>query len=381
MNALALSQYIPTRTLTNWSSPRGELQTVHLEQVRDTLAKRRAAQDPVDVERSVHSLHVRFGDGGSKRAIGQFLKADGLGEPLVWTQDGMRQFVNDATPAGWKMDTFESLLAADGDKGRKLADLNLALLTKDDQRIRMFRTIRMRDPHTGQVVRAIRADVSQGYATFDNLEFIESMLASKDMRNLPVLSHHETDRYLRLRFALKPVDRLELNKPIPMVEAWNSEVAQRSYGFSWGMWKLVCTNGMTHYSRNAEYRWRHVGDNTKFAARIDNALEEMKTQTSGVLHQYDQALDIAIDNAYAWIEQTLGDRLTDEQVKRSQEALNDETTTPGGLLASVVDAVTLAAQAEIDLHNQAEMERVGHWAMQAGIARASDDGYLKTKAL
>jgi hypothetical protein len=349
-----------------------------LEAVRDTLRKRRAAQDPIDIERSVHSLHVRFGD-GAHRATGQFLKVHGLGEPLAFTEDGLRQFVNDATPAGWKMQTFDSLIAADGDKGRKLADVNLALLTRDDHRIRMFRTIRMRDPHTGGVVRAIRANVSQGYATFDNLEFVEAMLASADMRNLPVLSHHETDRHFRLRFALAPIERIELNKPVPMVEAWNSETAHRSYGFSWGTWKLVCTNGMTHYSRDAEYRWRHVGDNTKFAARIDNALTEMRTRTSGVLAQYDNALDVAIDNAYAWIEETLGGRLTAEQVTRSQAALQDPTTTPGGLLASVVDAVTLAAQAEIDLHAQAEMERVGHWAMQRGLS-AAKDGYLTTRA-
>ena len=368
MNKVDFAQYVPTRSLADWSSPKGTLVTRHLEEVRDTLAKRRALQEPVDVERSIESLHVRFDHTGKSRATGAFLKADG--EPLHFTHEGLCSLINDATPGYWTYGTIQALIDAHREKGSKLATMNLALLMRGDDRIRKFRTVRTQD--RGQVVRSIRAVVSKGYATFDNLEFIESILASKDMRDLPVLSYNESSSLMRVRFALNPLDQIETNKPIPMVEAWNSEVARRSYGFAWGMWKLICTNGMTSFQRNQEFKWRHVGDSAKFAGRIDNAIDEMKLRTSGMLQEYNHALDIEIDDAYAWIEETLGGMLNAEQVIRAQEALKHETTTPGGLLASAVDAVTYAAQNEWDLAAQAEMERAGHYLMRAGLTAAVD---------
>ena len=56
---------------------------------------------------------------------------------------------------------------------------------------------------------------------------------------------------------------------------------------------------------------------------------------------------------------------------RAVQALDHETTTPGRLLASTIDAVTLIAQ-DLDLFGQAEMEKVGARLMTRGLSQARD---------
>jgi len=369
MNALAssFSPGIPRRTLSAWSSPRGDLQTRHLESIRDELRARKMLQAPIDVERSYHAAHVRF-DTDDGRARIQFVKANGLGEALHLTHDGLLDFCGDALPAGWTYRTVKALVDA-GDKGRKLAGVNVALLTQGNEQVRTFRTIKMRDGDN--IVRAVRAVVSQGYAAYDNLDLVEDLLATPDFRDLPVLSYHETDRTMRLRFLLDGSEPT-LDKPVPIVEAWNSETGRRSAGLSYGIWKLICTNGLAHYDRSASYRWRHYGDPSRIRRGISSALEEIGARTSGMLVEYDNALEVAIDDAAAWLEETLGGRISAEQVARSVTALSDETTTPGGLLASVIDAVTLAAQEETSIDAQYDMEREAHYALRIGLQRASE---------
>jgi hypothetical protein len=58
------------------------------------------------------------------------------------------------------------------------------------------------------------------------------------------------------------------------------------------------------------------------------------------------------------------------------ELLCDPTTTEGGLLASVVDAVTLAAQQESDLFAQAEVEQYGARLLRRGLMAARDNRIL-----
>ena len=66
-NVVALQQGIPSRRLINFTTPRGRsnLKTRHLEETRDLLRKRRAAQDPRDLTRTpgqlVQRASVRLG--------------------------------------------------------------------------------------------------------------------------------------------------------------------------------------------------------------------------------------------------------------------------------------------------------------------------------
>jgi hypothetical protein len=60
-------------------------------------------------------------------------------------------------------------------------------------------------------------------------------------------------------------------------------------------------------------------------------------------------------------------------------ALNHETTTPGRMLASTVDAMTWVAQHEIDQFRQREIEEMAVRVMARGLdeARRSSDGRLR----
>jgi hypothetical protein len=232
---------------------------------------------------------------------------------------------------------------------------------------RKLRTVRMKV--NGEIERVVRATVSQTYATYSNLEFVQDILDNAgEYANLPVLDWRVTDSGMRIRFAgmdnalygLANLDQEALlNEPIPMIEAWNSEVARRKVGLRGGMWKLVCTNGMGHWNSQTEYNWIHRGDAERIRTGVQNAFSNLTTSASGVIKVYKEALDITIDNAFLWLEQELGlvPSVPDRVTKAAQAGLSDVTTTPGGVLASVVDAITLVAQDEKDMFVQYEVER------------------------
>jgi hypothetical protein len=64
--------------------------------------------------------------------------------------------------------------------------------------------------------------------------------------------------------------------------------------------------------------------------------------------------------------------LTPNHIAASVKALDDTTTTPGSKLASVVDAITLAAQAE-DLETQDMMEVAASKIMFRGLRMARNN--------
>lgn len=408
--SLVLSQALPPRVLADWRTPRGVLSTRTLEDVRDEIRTRRRLQDPRDLERSHRALHVRFGNGTDRRATAQFLTADGLDDTVYhFTRDGLGQLISDALPGGWNMDTIDALVRAsaghrideftdyhddDGrlvtaeqqlakarERGSILATASYAEMTMGNNQVRMFRTIRGRDTATGDVLNLIRAVRSTSYGTVDNLELVEAVLRNRAMRNLPVVEYRETDRHLRLRFLDDPQARIEPGHKVGIFELWNSETGHKRYGLDSGIFELICTNGMHRYTRDLAFAWYHrSGATDQFEQQIDGAVEEIRFQNSEMAETYDRALTIAVDDITAWVEETLGGRLTQEQVARVNASIleppvNEAGTpmvNPNRLLTSVVDAVTLQAQAEIDSWRQHQMEMEADYALRRGLDRAVD---------
>lgn len=161
-----------------------------------------------------------------------------------------------------------------------------------------------------------------------------------------------------------------------MIEAWNSEVARRRVGLRGGMWKLVCTNGMGHWNSQTEYNWIHRGNADRIRSGVQNAFTNLITSATGVVDAYKEALDVGIENAFHWMEQELGliKSVPDRITKAAQAGLSDPTTTPGGSLASVVDAVTLIAQNESDMFTQYEVERAAAKLLIKGRGIALKNG-------
>ena len=368
---------IPDRTFAAQGSTRGVLSTLHLEDVRDHLRTLHTHQRPEEIERSFSQMHLSF-DGG--RVYAQFLSPRGMGERMLVHQNAYQQMSQTLLPArggGFLLDQ-----SAFGAQGEKVSTLSWATFARSDEKPRLFRTILTRDPATGEAVRMIRSQHSQGYAPYDNLRYVEDLLANApDVRDLPVLQYHNTDGAMRLRFALKPGAEISLNTPIPMLEAWNGETGRKRVSLNGGIWKLVCTNGMGSWERDAEWAWRHYGSSDRISAGVRSAVEETTVSSTGVLDAYTKALDVAIDDAAAWLERELTrEKASQTFVARAQHALTDATTTPGGLLASAVDAVTLAAQETPDLVEQAEYEAFAARILRRGLGNARDGRLVTIEA-
>jgi hypothetical protein len=358
---------LPERTIANMGLRRGVKPVgMHLESVRDHLRKVVAKQEPIDHERSLSHLNLDFTGG---KLVGRFLTPDGLGEAHYITRSAWGQIAPNVLPArggGFLMEQ-----AALGTHGEKLSNMSWASFAAGATEPRMLRVVKQK--HGDTIVPVIRSCVSQGYATYDNLQFIEDLLGNVDADAYPVIQYTLADDGMRVRFATEPVESIELKKPIPMIEAWNSETGHRRTSFKAGTFKLVCTNGLGHWDSTTEYAWRHYGRSERIRNGVRSALTEVQTAASGIIDLYNKALVTEIDDAFAWMMRELeGAGVSQEIRTKAVAALDHETTTPGRLLASTIDAVTLIAQ-DFDLFTQAELEGVGARLMTRGLSQARDN--------
>jgi|ETNvirenome_6_85_1030632.scaffolds.fasta_scaffold04478_4 hypothetical protein len=370
---------IRDRTLVSRGARPDAPTTFHLEEVRDYLAKLERLQDPRDPERSLDQLHIDFSEG---HMHARFLAEDGIEDlKMLVTANGAAQLAREVLPSRF----FPGLrtLAGLDMTGGKLASMVWQRFSRGAEKPRMIRTINMKVG--GEVRRVIRSCHSQGYASYSNLQFVQDMLDhAGDFAELPVLDWRVTDSMMRLRFAgidpalavLRNWDAgALLHEPVPMVECWNSEVGRRRVGLRGGMWRLVCTNGMGHWDDRKEWNWIHRGDAARIQAGVYSAFKDLITSANGVVDAYNESLEVSIDDAFAWMEEELKRTKVPERfIVEAQKALTDPTTTPGGNLASVVDAITLTAQGERDLVQQYDMERSAARVMRRGLSEALKTG-------
>ena len=361
------TRLVADRTLVARGATRGVLDTLHLEGVRDYLRTLAGKQEPIDFERSFSQMHVSFVGG---RITAQLLSPQGLsGNPMLVSRNGFSQMSAELLPTRLGANLLET--ADLGPAGEKLATMTWAEWAKTDTKPRLFRSVQMRDGE-GTVKRMLRSQHSQGYGTYDNLRFVEDLLANAgELHGLPVGQFTVSDSGMRLRFLGRAKEEVTLREPVPMIEAWNSEAGRRRTGLVGGMWKLICTNGMGSWDKKSEYHWRHFGDSERIGRGVASAMAEIGTASSQVLAAYEQALNVSIDDAFAWMEREMQGVATQAFTARAIEALDHETTTPGKGLASVIDAITLEAQNE-DLFTQADMEALAANLLRRGLERRSN---------
>lgn len=358
---------VEERTLVNHGSKPGKLTTMHLEEVRDYLTRLVDKQQPRDLERSLDQLHINF---SGKRMTARLLNPTGLDadEMLVSTL-GAQHLAQHVLPPRF----FSGLraLANMDEQGEKLATVTWAKFASQQDRPRMLRTVNIRTDKGAQ--RMIRSVHSQDYGAYSNLEFVQDLLDNAgSLTARPVIDLRVTDGAMRLRFA---ADEIELHKPVRMFEAWNSEVGMRRVGLRGGMWKLVCTNGMGNWDGKSEYNWIHRGDADRIRRGVQSAVDNIATSAAGVVEAYQRAMNVAIDDAYQWLERELGMfQFTQERVDKAKQALTDPTTTPGFTLASAVDSVTLIAQQETDLFLQEQMEQAAAKMLERNLILARGNG-------
>lgn len=370
---------LPSRTLVARSSSPVAPKPMMLEEIRDTLKAIQAKQDPKDFDRSLDQLHVDFSRGHMNAS---WLSPEGLDPAFMLVLDvGAANLARDVLPARFFSGLRE--LAQQDEGSAKLATLVWSRFSRNRKTVRFVRTVNMQV--NGGVRRVVRSCHSQGYAPYSNLQFVQDILDNAaDFAEKPVVAFHLGDAAMRLRFlgvdaataVLRHWDEgLMLNEPFPMVEAWNSEIGCRRVGLRAGMFKLICSNGLGHWDDRKEYNWIHRGDASRIQNGVDSAFRDLLTTANGVVEAYKKAADTAIDDAFAWMQAELEKAEVSERVvNAANAALLDPTTTPGGCLASVVDAISLAAQKESDILAQYEVERVASRTLQRGLAQAVKNG-------
>jgi hypothetical protein len=361
----AITTFLPERVLRKAGSERSKLTTTTLEEVRDHLRLLAQKQEPLDIERSPSQFHLSF-EGG--KVEGWFI--DAPNDKFVLTRNAYNALAGEVLPRSGGNFLLEQ--AALGIGGEKLATMSWAGFARrgGNETPRMFRTVNAK--MDGKVVRAIRSVHSQSYGTYDNLRFVEDLLAHTDMGEARVLQYLLTDSAMRLRF-LSTDDEVQLRVPVPMMEAWNSEVGKKRVSVNAGLWRLVCTNGMAAAEVTHAYNWRHYGEAERIARGVENAARETVNRASGLLDAYHRALDTSIDDAFEWMRQSMEADFGASTIAAAQAGLKDPTTTEGGSLASVVDAVALIAQRdEYDLFQQADLEALSVRLLQRGLAEARD---------
>lgn len=366
---------ISNRTLFNRGAKPGKLSTLHLEEVRDLLRRQSKQQDPVSYDRSADQLHLDFQNG---RVTAQFLTRDGLDpEVMLVHKNAYDQLSRTVLPSRFGKGLLEQ--AELGAAGEKLSTMSWALFSQGSDKPVKIRSVRTRDKD-GIVRRMLRSQHSQTFAEYDNLRFVEDLLSNApELAAMAVLNFKVTDTLMRLRFCTEDVGTFELNKPMPIIEAYNSEAGRRSTILTAAIWKLICTNGMQTFSEKDSFRWIHSGNIQRISDGVGSAVENLQTKARGVVKLYNKACDIAIDDAFAFMTQELKrEKLTKEQINRATASIGHKWNTPGDKLATVIDATTLIAQ-EYGMFEQANIERAAARMMQRGLA-AADNGRILVHA-
>ena len=366
---------ISNRTLFNRGAKPGKLSTLHLEEVRDLLRRQSKQQDPVSYDRSADQLHLDFQNG---RVTAQFLTRDGLDpEVMLVHKNAYDQLSRTVLPSRFGKGLLEQ--AELSVAGEKLSTMSWALFSKGSDKPVKIRSVRTRDDD-GTVRRMLRSQHSQTFAEYDNLRFVEDLLNNApELAAMAVLDFKVTDTLMRLRFCTEDVGTFELNKPMPIIEAYNSEAGRRSTILTAAIWKLICTNGMQTFSEKDSFRWIHSGNIQRISDGVGSAVENLQTKARGVVKLYNKALDVSIDDAFAFMTQELKkEKLTKEQINRATASIGHKWNAPGDTLATVIDATTLIAQ-EFDMFEQANIERAAARMMQRGLA-AADNGRILVHA-
>jgi hypothetical protein len=350
----------------------GVMTTFSLEEVKAQLEAMARVQNATDHERTLDQLHMDFSKGYMEA---RWLGPEGPEEPaFLLTTNAASQLASNVLPSRFFSGLKE--LAAMDSAGSKLATLNwMKFSSREGETPRVVRTVRMRID--GSDIRwVIRSCHSQEYALYSNIEFVDDILRhGGKWGHLPVLEWHLTDNGMRIRFAaLDPGvaafmhfdSSVVLSEPVPMIEAWNSETGCRRTGLRGGLFKLDTLMGLGHWNERTEYNWIHRGDPQRISNGVQNAFENLFVTASGVVEAYKEATNIAIDNAFTWMENELNGVVSEKTIKAVTGELTGPQVTPGGKLASVVDALAITARSETDIFDQYELERVASSLLNKG---------------
>ena len=340
----------------------------------------RRALDPRDFERPLCQFKPTFTDRG-RLNLG-VITEHGVGGGMSLTKWSANQWASQVLPTRG-LNFLEKLLEF-GPSGRQLAELNATLFATQKTDPSFVRTIE----HGGE--RSVRAVLSQRYATVDDVDVLNALLGAEETKNLPVCYLKISDTGFHMRMWLDPDETFMfdgkghefIRTKKPMIEVRNSEVGRCAVTMTGGMIDSACTNLHVSWGDKVNYRWIHSGS-TRGSDRIKNGISEAvrasRVVASQVAQKYIKAAQTEVADMYALIDQWLpavSQNVTKVVVEETKKALTDPTTLQNHSLASVADAVTLAAQKISDDFDRRAIEVAAAKVVDRGLRYAANNGGL-----
>jgi Ca2+-binding EF-hand superfamily protein len=381
----------PTRKFWSFKPERGDLdqsKLVTLEDFRDSLKTLTAKQQPEDYVLSLSQLAANF-SGGVGRIMP--LVADKYGnriqrDPLYVDTTGWGHlaqmmlprsggsFLRDLVALQPNNRLNDQQSAQMSEKHCQLAAATFMMFAAANDQMVKIRTV-LKDIGGGHTARFIRAVVSDSYADYSNLDLVNEVLDT--LGNYHVYRHDIADSgmYLRLMDLNDHDGVVTTNTLIPTLNVWNSETKQRRAGGGSGTVRLTCTNGQGEYEKHGQFNFVHRGSSSAMAANMRQAMESIRTQQSTLMSEYQQAISIAIDDGFAFMNDMLSsiNGFSKATVDRVGHAMEDPTSNDSNTLAGVVDGMTLLAQSpDIDLWDSIALEEHATRVMRKGLRQARD---------
>ena len=389
--------HVEAATLLDERQTPGTLLPTRVESLFETARSIHEKLDPIDVDRPLSQGFFRYVDG---RAAFAWRNVDGsFSNPENFTRRGLSQLGYRVLGGGGTK--YMNALADQGGHGTKLAEVNWNFSLLSQTSPALLRTIQL----PGERYRTIRAALSgggKGYSVIDNVDLLEMFIESPELRELPIIESKITEDSMRIRFLLDPADAAlfdpttgrvrnpsnshftTLNLPVPMGELYNGETGNSSVRFNYGTYFIRCLNGLGGYGGDSSnWRWNHTGGEDraeKIKSGLGDAIKSARVMASGQIEDYKASIGVAIDDAFALLD-AWGGELTETQRNRAKDATRDESSIPGGKLASLVDGITLAAQSESDVVKQRDLEAFAARLLKRGLdAARKNDGRIVVAA-
>lgn len=372
---------IPDRTIAHRHSDNGLLSDITVEQVTEfyrAILARRKAVDRHDF--NVAELKVSFSDGVMSI---RWPESDNTNYSMRISSWAASQLASYILPSRF----FPGLrqLAQLSPKGAQLAEQTWHEFAQQVSSSKAtIRTASMKI--NGEVYRVIRAVVTDSYADYSNESLLEVFLNhTGQFKNLPVLDWRLTDAGMRLRlvgmqdavYGLAHFDQSVLDdEVVPMVECWNSEVGRRSLGLRGGIYLARSSAALTHWDTDVSCTWTHRGRLSRIQNEFQHSIEDMFESAQEVAAAYTLAKGVVVDNPADWMASLTKDELSDRVLEKAKQALLGDKVSPGGTLASVVEAIALAAKDEEDMYDQDAVEKVASRVLNKGIQVAAKNNNL-----
>lgn len=360
----------PSGNIAKWSAKRGaRTSPVTLELIRDNIRQLNLSVQPKDMVINLSQVFYDFTDGRAKM-IPFSINRQGqrvTGEPMFFTTHGWSQWGKQlGLPRSGANFIKECATRMGGERGLQIATMNaLSWGARVDKSVTV-RTHR----YNGELY--IRSIVSGQYGIYDNLDFIEDVLA--ELGNQSVYRGQITDSGMMLRLVDSvETGEIQTNTLYQTLNLWNSEVGFKRAGMGAGTMRLSCLNGMGEYTSSGIHQWSHRGSSQRISDGVAGVAQAIRTKSSGLVDEYNRALDMQIANTFddmmSWVGTTAVDSspmFNKSRMGDLETAMFDETGNDPLTLAGVVDGITLMAQ-DLDVFEQMEAERIAVKVMRQGI--------------